>query len=147
MPLVSLFCRPLCPPSCSAKHYNSLFFYSNSLSLIHISEPTRPLYISYAVFCLKNWRKFLWNWTLHCRFALRQLSRRMGKHLSESVKMAKGNPLYTRQRIIHCWWVIESFLLFVSYCFCHTESLTVKSLWDYWGNKTKKNITMQTQFP
>ena len=23
------------------------------LSLIHISEPTRPLYISYAVFCLK----------------------------------------------------------------------------------------------
>ena len=22
------------------------------LSLIHISEPTRPLYISYAVFCL-----------------------------------------------------------------------------------------------
>ena len=23
-----------------------------SLSLIHISEPTRPLYISYAVFCL-----------------------------------------------------------------------------------------------
>ena len=24
------------------------------LSLIHISEPTRPLYISYAVFCLKN---------------------------------------------------------------------------------------------
>ena len=25
------------------------------LSLIHISEPTRPLYISYAVFCLKNY--------------------------------------------------------------------------------------------
>ena len=25
-----------------------------SLSLIHISEPTRPLYISYAVFCLKK---------------------------------------------------------------------------------------------
>ena len=24
------------------------------LSLIHISEPTRPLYISYAVFCLKQ---------------------------------------------------------------------------------------------
>ena len=24
------------------------------LSLIHISEPTRPLYISYAVFCLKK---------------------------------------------------------------------------------------------
>ena len=24
------------------------------LSLIHISEPTRPLYISYAVFCLKT---------------------------------------------------------------------------------------------
>ena len=26
----------------------------SSLSLIHISEPTRPLYISYAVFCLKK---------------------------------------------------------------------------------------------
>ncbi len=24
------------------------------LSLIHISEPTRPLYISYAVFCLNK---------------------------------------------------------------------------------------------
>ena len=29
----------------------STFLY---LSLIHISEPTRPLYISYAVFCLKK---------------------------------------------------------------------------------------------
>ena len=28
------------------------------LSLIHISEPTRPLYISYAVFC---WKKFFFN--------------------------------------------------------------------------------------
>ena len=27
---------------------------SLNLSLIHISEPTRPLYISYAVFCLKK---------------------------------------------------------------------------------------------
>ena len=27
---------------------------SLDLSLIHISEPTRPLYISYAVFCLKK---------------------------------------------------------------------------------------------
>ena len=27
---------------------------SLALSLIHISEPTRPLYISYAVFCLKK---------------------------------------------------------------------------------------------
>ena len=26
----------------------------DDLSLIHISEPTRPLYISYAVFCLKK---------------------------------------------------------------------------------------------
>ena len=25
-----------------------------NLSLIHISEPTRPLHISYAVFCLKK---------------------------------------------------------------------------------------------
>ena len=29
------------------------------LSLIHISEPTRPLYISYAVFCLKKDRQSL----------------------------------------------------------------------------------------
>ena len=29
----------------------------NNLSLIHISEPTRPLYISYAVFCLKKKRE------------------------------------------------------------------------------------------
>ena len=29
------------------------------LSLIHISEPTRPLYISYAVFCLKKCRLLL----------------------------------------------------------------------------------------
>jgi len=28
--------------------------YARGLSLIHISEPTRPLYISYAVFCLKK---------------------------------------------------------------------------------------------
>eukprot|EP00831_Metopus_contortus_P033336 TRINITY_DN2673_c0_g1_i6.p2 TRINITY_DN2673_c0_g1~~TRINITY_DN2673_c0_g1_i6.p2 ORF type:complete len:100 (+),score=20.53 TRINITY_DN2673_c0_g1_i6:198-497(+) len=28
------------------------------LSLIHISEPTRPLYISYAVFCLKKKKKY-----------------------------------------------------------------------------------------
>ena len=28
----------------------------DGLSLIHISEPTRPLYISYAVFCLKKKR-------------------------------------------------------------------------------------------
>ena len=27
---------------------------AKDLSLIHISEPTRPLYISYAVFCLKK---------------------------------------------------------------------------------------------
>eukprot|EP00829_Urostomides_striatus_P008425 TRINITY_DN1926_c0_g1_i2.p3 TRINITY_DN1926_c0_g1~~TRINITY_DN1926_c0_g1_i2.p3 ORF type:complete len:113 (+),score=52.67 TRINITY_DN1926_c0_g1_i2:64-402(+) len=27
---------------------------TQALSLIHISEPTRPLYISYAVFCLKK---------------------------------------------------------------------------------------------
>eukprot|EP00831_Metopus_contortus_P071929 TRINITY_DN65682_c0_g1_i4.p3 TRINITY_DN65682_c0_g1~~TRINITY_DN65682_c0_g1_i4.p3 ORF type:complete len:120 (-),score=28.22 TRINITY_DN65682_c0_g1_i4:95-454(-) len=29
------------------------------LSLIHISEPTRPLYISYAVFCLKKKKKIV----------------------------------------------------------------------------------------
>eukprot|EP00831_Metopus_contortus_P048346 TRINITY_DN3939_c0_g1_i1.p1 TRINITY_DN3939_c0_g1~~TRINITY_DN3939_c0_g1_i1.p1 ORF type:complete len:301 (+),score=22.64 TRINITY_DN3939_c0_g1_i1:184-1086(+) len=35
------------------KHSLSIF----ELSLIHISEPTRPLYISYAVFCLKKKKK------------------------------------------------------------------------------------------
>eukprot|EP00831_Metopus_contortus_P068130 TRINITY_DN60879_c0_g1_i1.p2 TRINITY_DN60879_c0_g1~~TRINITY_DN60879_c0_g1_i1.p2 ORF type:complete len:170 (+),score=46.17 TRINITY_DN60879_c0_g1_i1:43-552(+) len=35
------------------------------LSLIHISEPTRPLYISYAVFCLKK-KKYTNNrWDIH----------------------------------------------------------------------------------
>eukprot|EP00831_Metopus_contortus_P026063 TRINITY_DN22271_c0_g1_i1.p2 TRINITY_DN22271_c0_g1~~TRINITY_DN22271_c0_g1_i1.p2 ORF type:complete len:130 (+),score=14.77 TRINITY_DN22271_c0_g1_i1:296-685(+) len=34
-----------------------LRFISHTLSLIHISEPTRPLYISYAVFCLKKKKK------------------------------------------------------------------------------------------
>eukprot|EP00826_Nyctotherus_ovalis_P015503 TRINITY_DN14416_c0_g1_i1.p1 TRINITY_DN14416_c0_g1~~TRINITY_DN14416_c0_g1_i1.p1 ORF type:complete len:105 (-),score=21.89 TRINITY_DN14416_c0_g1_i1:2-316(-) len=37
---------------CSFKEATHLF-----LSLIHISEPTRPLYISYAVFCLKKKKK------------------------------------------------------------------------------------------
>eukprot|EP00831_Metopus_contortus_P019457 TRINITY_DN18443_c0_g1_i2.p2 TRINITY_DN18443_c0_g1~~TRINITY_DN18443_c0_g1_i2.p2 ORF type:complete len:104 (-),score=23.14 TRINITY_DN18443_c0_g1_i2:47-358(-) len=32
-------------------------FMFHYLSLIHISEPTRPLYISYAVFCLKKKKK------------------------------------------------------------------------------------------
>ena len=32
----------------------SLYEVPVDLSLIHISEPTRPLYISYAVFCLKK---------------------------------------------------------------------------------------------
>eukprot|EP00831_Metopus_contortus_P029046 TRINITY_DN23976_c0_g1_i1.p1 TRINITY_DN23976_c0_g1~~TRINITY_DN23976_c0_g1_i1.p1 ORF type:complete len:197 (-),score=39.09 TRINITY_DN23976_c0_g1_i1:50-640(-) len=33
---------------------NSYQVITYELSLIHISEPTRPLYISYAVFCLKK---------------------------------------------------------------------------------------------
>eukprot|EP00831_Metopus_contortus_P022384 TRINITY_DN2022_c0_g1_i6.p1 TRINITY_DN2022_c0_g1~~TRINITY_DN2022_c0_g1_i6.p1 ORF type:complete len:113 (-),score=12.21 TRINITY_DN2022_c0_g1_i6:55-393(-) len=33
------------------------FCHIRQLSLIHISEPTRPLYISYAVFCLKKKKK------------------------------------------------------------------------------------------
>eukprot|EP00831_Metopus_contortus_P048075 TRINITY_DN3902_c0_g1_i2.p1 TRINITY_DN3902_c0_g1~~TRINITY_DN3902_c0_g1_i2.p1 ORF type:complete len:261 (-),score=30.25 TRINITY_DN3902_c0_g1_i2:36-818(-) len=35
------------------------------LSLIHISEPTRPLYISYAVFCLKKKKKINIKQTIH----------------------------------------------------------------------------------
>ena len=34
--------------------WHSMTGASEKLSLIHISEPTRPLYISYAVFCLKK---------------------------------------------------------------------------------------------
>eukprot|EP00658_Telonema_sp_P-2_P000375 TRINITY_DN10136_c0_g1_i1.p1 TRINITY_DN10136_c0_g1~~TRINITY_DN10136_c0_g1_i1.p1 ORF type:complete len:108 (-),score=28.43 TRINITY_DN10136_c0_g1_i1:91-414(-) len=41
--------RPLPPP----KYVLSVFY----LSLIHISEPTRLLSISYAVFCLKKKKK------------------------------------------------------------------------------------------
>eukprot|EP00831_Metopus_contortus_P003741 TRINITY_DN11377_c0_g1_i1.p2 TRINITY_DN11377_c0_g1~~TRINITY_DN11377_c0_g1_i1.p2 ORF type:complete len:147 (+),score=22.90 TRINITY_DN11377_c0_g1_i1:151-591(+) len=44
------------------KHLGHLYFcisnnIKENLSLIHISEPTRPLYISYAVFCLKKKKK------------------------------------------------------------------------------------------
>eukprot|EP00831_Metopus_contortus_P038164 TRINITY_DN30030_c0_g1_i1.p1 TRINITY_DN30030_c0_g1~~TRINITY_DN30030_c0_g1_i1.p1 ORF type:complete len:109 (-),score=21.03 TRINITY_DN30030_c0_g1_i1:100-426(-) len=35
-------------------HYTEFIKQIYNLSLIHISEPTRPLYISYAVFCLKK---------------------------------------------------------------------------------------------
>eukprot|EP00831_Metopus_contortus_P030831 TRINITY_DN25234_c0_g1_i5.p1 TRINITY_DN25234_c0_g1~~TRINITY_DN25234_c0_g1_i5.p1 ORF type:complete len:180 (-),score=19.23 TRINITY_DN25234_c0_g1_i5:40-501(-) len=38
------------------KQFLTFHAYLN-LSLIHISEPTRPLYISYAVFCLKKKKK------------------------------------------------------------------------------------------
>ena len=40
------------------KEHKNIGYIAIYLSLIHISEPTRPLYISYAVFCLKkkNWR-------------------------------------------------------------------------------------------
>ena len=34
--------------------FESATYTVTNLSLIHISEPTRPLYISYAVFCLKK---------------------------------------------------------------------------------------------
>ena len=34
--------------------FSAMFSTTLTLSLIHISEPTRPLYISYAVFCLKK---------------------------------------------------------------------------------------------
>eukprot|EP00831_Metopus_contortus_P036122 TRINITY_DN28656_c0_g1_i1.p2 TRINITY_DN28656_c0_g1~~TRINITY_DN28656_c0_g1_i1.p2 ORF type:complete len:106 (-),score=18.58 TRINITY_DN28656_c0_g1_i1:76-393(-) len=41
-----------------SKHF---IFLVKVLSLIHISEPTRPLYISYAVFCLKKKKKKMQN--------------------------------------------------------------------------------------
>eukprot|EP00831_Metopus_contortus_P068550 TRINITY_DN6131_c0_g1_i7.p1 TRINITY_DN6131_c0_g1~~TRINITY_DN6131_c0_g1_i7.p1 ORF type:complete len:161 (-),score=46.51 TRINITY_DN6131_c0_g1_i7:63-545(-) len=37
--------------------FSKLRSQASFLSLIHISEPTRPLYISYAVFCLKKKKK------------------------------------------------------------------------------------------
>eukprot|EP00831_Metopus_contortus_P010991 TRINITY_DN14330_c0_g1_i1.p2 TRINITY_DN14330_c0_g1~~TRINITY_DN14330_c0_g1_i1.p2 ORF type:complete len:100 (-),score=30.94 TRINITY_DN14330_c0_g1_i1:113-412(-) len=53
--------QSLTPPALSldlsvVQHIKSLG-YPKDLSLIHISEPTRPLYISYAVFCLKKKKK------------------------------------------------------------------------------------------
>eukprot|EP00831_Metopus_contortus_P052586 TRINITY_DN44144_c0_g1_i1.p1 TRINITY_DN44144_c0_g1~~TRINITY_DN44144_c0_g1_i1.p1 ORF type:complete len:221 (+),score=49.41 TRINITY_DN44144_c0_g1_i1:98-664(+) len=45
---VNRFIKRMLP---TKKEENSIIPY---LSLIHISEPTRPLYISYAVFCLKK---------------------------------------------------------------------------------------------
>eukprot|EP00831_Metopus_contortus_P035868 TRINITY_DN28505_c0_g1_i2.p2 TRINITY_DN28505_c0_g1~~TRINITY_DN28505_c0_g1_i2.p2 ORF type:complete len:110 (+),score=8.66 TRINITY_DN28505_c0_g1_i2:316-645(+) len=49
----SFFCEVVTPgmvsPFAEDPMYSALI-----LSLIHISEPTRPLYISYAVFCLKK---------------------------------------------------------------------------------------------
>ena len=41
-----------------AIHTTADFDYADNLSLIHISEPTRRVVISYAVFCLK---KFFFN--------------------------------------------------------------------------------------
>ena len=38
----------------SSSHSKRCRYSRQYLSLIHISEPTRPLYISYAVFCLKK---------------------------------------------------------------------------------------------
>ena len=39
---------------CRDSNRSIIIHHIKELSLIHISEPTRPLYISYAVFCLKK---------------------------------------------------------------------------------------------
>ena len=57
---------------------------SRNLSLIHISEPTRPLYTSYAVFCLKKKRPTSW----------------AGHKLSEVVKLERFEV--SRKREIRC---------------------------------------------
>eukprot|EP00831_Metopus_contortus_P035383 TRINITY_DN28174_c0_g1_i2.p2 TRINITY_DN28174_c0_g1~~TRINITY_DN28174_c0_g1_i2.p2 ORF type:complete len:118 (+),score=25.92 TRINITY_DN28174_c0_g1_i2:113-466(+) len=51
--------NPIYPTvSLASKEFSEFFSIQNLyLSLIHISEPTRPLYISYAVFCLKKKKK------------------------------------------------------------------------------------------
>eukprot|EP00826_Nyctotherus_ovalis_P025245 TRINITY_DN19544_c0_g2_i1.p2 TRINITY_DN19544_c0_g2~~TRINITY_DN19544_c0_g2_i1.p2 ORF type:complete len:115 (+),score=34.43 TRINITY_DN19544_c0_g2_i1:97-441(+) len=52
------FCNECFDKKLHAGHnFVSLASTSGVLSLIHISEPTRPLYISYAVFCLKKKKK------------------------------------------------------------------------------------------
>ena len=45
----------LLPLSASHAHSLANLRKAPDLSLIHISEPTRPISISYAVFCLKKW--------------------------------------------------------------------------------------------
>eukprot|EP00831_Metopus_contortus_P025264 TRINITY_DN21815_c0_g1_i1.p1 TRINITY_DN21815_c0_g1~~TRINITY_DN21815_c0_g1_i1.p1 ORF type:complete len:157 (+),score=10.47 TRINITY_DN21815_c0_g1_i1:252-722(+) len=50
------------------------------LSLIHISEPTRPLYISYAVFCLKKKKKNRHTQTSYQRSILKRIQRTIGAH-------------------------------------------------------------------
>eukprot|EP00831_Metopus_contortus_P073652 TRINITY_DN6718_c0_g1_i3.p1 TRINITY_DN6718_c0_g1~~TRINITY_DN6718_c0_g1_i3.p1 ORF type:complete len:134 (-),score=27.41 TRINITY_DN6718_c0_g1_i3:82-483(-) len=42
------------PGLLSSRDKKYIHYSTFHLSLIHISEPTRPLYISYAVFCLKK---------------------------------------------------------------------------------------------
>ena len=49
--------RPTAPRDLSAVYGTRPPAVFLQLSLIHISEPTRPLYISYAVFCLKKKNK------------------------------------------------------------------------------------------
>src|SRR5678815_5800457 len=45
---------PLAPPGGATLNHGELCVSLHGLSLIHISEPTRLLSISYAVFCLKK---------------------------------------------------------------------------------------------
>eukprot|EP00831_Metopus_contortus_P021513 TRINITY_DN19631_c0_g1_i2.p2 TRINITY_DN19631_c0_g1~~TRINITY_DN19631_c0_g1_i2.p2 ORF type:complete len:100 (+),score=26.10 TRINITY_DN19631_c0_g1_i2:79-378(+) len=46
-------------PTCSSVNKKGNDLPLDLLSLIHISEPTRPLYISYAVFCLKKKKYYI----------------------------------------------------------------------------------------
>src|SRR5678815_1177494 len=52
----SLPCRPCNQRHCVPGDFRCLTGITPELSLIHISEPTRLLSISYAVFCLKKKR-------------------------------------------------------------------------------------------
>eukprot|EP00831_Metopus_contortus_P041219 TRINITY_DN32311_c0_g1_i1.p1 TRINITY_DN32311_c0_g1~~TRINITY_DN32311_c0_g1_i1.p1 ORF type:complete len:224 (-),score=72.51 TRINITY_DN32311_c0_g1_i1:5-676(-) len=75
-------------PEVTYSEFLTLLFYSlKELSLIHISEPTRPLYISYAVFCLKKKKKKKQIYTIYTNY--QQTTRKTNNKLMKIRKKKK----------------------------------------------------------